>query len=98
LGFYSSWADDIRNSPEWRFTSSFHYANIPDNDCNYIHSRDCINPCIVSSILNYTNQMNDLNDETSKIALKFVIHFLGFMILNFKVTFINHYILEELEI
>lgn len=73
------WPDNIKRIAEWKFTSAFHYANIPDAACSW-SPRDCPVPspgCVVSAIGNYTARMNHADFQHAKDALRFVIHFIA---------------------
>lgn len=75
------WADTIRDDPEWRFTSRFHYSNTPDNACNHLISRDCRDlQCVVGAIVNYTNLLRNrqhFHFNEQRDFLRLLIHFLG---------------------
>ncbi|XP_068462392.1 endonuclease 2-like isoform X2 [Phaseolus vulgaris] len=82
-----SWADSLRVVFPW--SSALHFANTPDNACNYKNTRDCVDQksgikgrCVVSAISNYTNQLLEYGSETkSKYnltqSLLFISHFMG---------------------
>lgn len=77
----STWADNIRNFPEWKFTSPFHFVNVPDRACDFVQNRDCANlQCITGAIENYTSILRDRDRRTfndSMNALRFLIHFVA---------------------
>ena len=75
----SMWADNVKRLPEWKFSSPYHFANFPGNSCDYQPARDCRLPrsCIVNAIFNYTSQIKSSDLEKAKVALRFVVHFIG---------------------
>lgn len=74
----AAWADKVANTNEFRFTKTYHYADLPDEDpCHYNHVRDCNGTCVVQAVLNYTSQLNTKLSNSSMNAIRFVIHFLG---------------------
>ncbi|CAJ1932405.1 unnamed protein product [Sphenostylis stenocarpa] len=82
-----SWADSLKVVFPW--SSALHYADTPDNACNYKQTRDCVDlktgikgRCVVSAITNYTNQLLEYGSEPkSKYnltqSLLFISHFMG---------------------
>jgi hypothetical protein len=77
----STWADEIRDSPEWRHTVRWHWVNLPrTNPCTYEAARDCAKgQCIVGAIEAQLAVLSDASqpDAERAIALKFVAHFIG---------------------
>ena len=80
LGTIATWADDIRDASEYRFTAPFHYVNFRDGSCHYDAARDCPDGgCIVGALARYTQALGDTTRlATERLeALKFVVHFAG---------------------
>ncbi|KAI3642177.1 hypothetical protein MP228_011732 [Amoeboaphelidium protococcarum] len=85
----STWADQIKRSAKYRFTSQLHYVNPLDNEpqkCSYNYARDCpikfegdrFGTCIVGALKNYTQRLLTSDDISVQIeALKFIVHFVG---------------------
>jgi hypothetical protein len=58
----STWADQVRNLPEWAWSKPLHFADTPDRVCNYNYNRDCIyegerGMCVTGAIANFTDQL-----------------------------------------
>lgn len=71
LSDLSTWADQIRRSPEWAYTGNWHYINVPDLTKN-------VPTDIVGAIqLSRENLSTELEDSQRFIWLKFLIHFIG---------------------
>ncbi|XP_027367122.1 endonuclease 2-like [Abrus precatorius] len=84
LGSVCSWADRVRFYLQW--SAPLHFADTPDNLCNYQYSRDCKDQngvkgrCVVGAINNYTEQLLDYGKDTQynlTQALLFLSHFMG---------------------
>ncbi|XP_061339492.1 endonuclease 2 [Gastrolobium bilobum] len=84
LGSVCSWADHVRFYLPW--SAALHFADTPDNLCNYQYDRDCKDQngekgrCVVGAINNYTNQLLNYGRETQynlTQALLFLSHFMG---------------------
>jgi len=78
----STWADEIKRRPEYRFSSRLHYSNPQDdepNTCSYSYKHDCPEgQCVVGAILNYTSRLSPKNPRSVRVeALKFLVHFIG---------------------
>jgi hypothetical protein len=81
----TTWADEIKNNREWRYTGVQHYVDIsvaPPKECRYDDKTDCPdNKCIVGAIYNNTVLAScDANGNPSalqEIAVKFLAHFVG---------------------
>lgn len=77
----STWADEIRDRPEWRHTVRWHWVNLPQtNPCTYEAERDCAKgQCIVGAIKEQLARLSDKtrSDADRATALKFVTHFIG---------------------
>jgi hypothetical protein len=75
------WADDARNTDEFRFTSAFHYINIPEGAGQADLSRDCDTAarCVTWAIPHYAAILADTSqpDLERARALKFLAHFVG---------------------
>ncbi|KAL3654421.1 Endonuclease 2 [Castilleja foliolosa] len=87
LASWCSWADHVKF--RYRWSSSLHYINTPDNLCNYQYDRDCKDEdgikdrCVAGAINNYTNQLlsfssaNSVSQYNLTEALLFLAHFIG---------------------
>jgi len=80
MGAIASWADDVRNTPEYRWSAPLHFVNTPDWLCNYQKPRDCQEDwCCDGAIQNFTRRLADtalpMTQRTE--ALKFLVHFIG---------------------
>lgn len=78
----SSWADEVRNEPEYKHTASWHFLNLPlglghDEFVKYVKglNNDNIYTAILKSEETLKNDSADI--KTRQEALKFLIHFLG---------------------
>ena len=84
LAYWANWPDNVRNSPEWKNTSTWHYVNIPPQETK----EQCIEqlknnnkPNIYTAIQNVKGVIVDKNtpDADREIYLRFLVHFLGDM-------------------
>ena len=76
----ASWADGIRNEPQWRNTGTWHYLNFERGDCSYNPRENCAGGnCVVAAIEREVKVLADRKSDTRKRAnaLRFVIHFVG---------------------
>jgi hypothetical protein len=79
----SSWADNILDEPQWKWSAPLHYINTPSWQCSYIPSQDCgvdeNGLCVANAVANYSNQLNTptLPYNQMEDAVRFVIHFHG---------------------
>uniref|UniRef100_A0A1D1YNH6 Aspergillus nuclease S1 n=1 Tax=Anthurium amnicola TaxID=1678845 RepID=A0A1D1YNH6_9ARAE len=83
------WPDQVRHWYKYRWTSSLHFIDTPDEACNFDYSRDCHdshgvqNMCVAGAIYNFTSQLTHYNHGTSDRrynlteALLFLSHFMG---------------------
>ncbi|XP_031249430.1 endonuclease 1-like [Pistacia vera] len=83
------WPDQVRHWYRYRWTSSLHFIDTPDEACTFEFSRDCHDShgvkdmCIVGAIQNFTSQLLHYREGTSDRrhnmteALLFLSHFLG---------------------
>src|SRR5947208_3032712 len=78
----STWADEVRNNPDYKSTGPWHYINLPLglNRADFENQvKDMIQPNVYSSLI--VNEQQLLNPSTSReqkvIALKFIVHFIG---------------------
>lgn len=74
---FSTWADQARNSPEWRETGIWHYINVADNG-EYQHDSSA-SPADVQDAIAYSCErlQSNLPDEQKLAWLKFLVHFVG---------------------
>ena len=77
----STWADEIRDTPDGRRSSRWHWVNLSkDPPCTYVPERDCADGnCVIGAI---NSQLAILADRQRPLAerrdaLKFVVHFVG---------------------
>lgn len=79
----STWADNIRSSPNWKHTKYYHYKNIGDVD--FFQSLEDISETerkkgdVLRAVLRAEDTLRDSNTsaENKKTALRFLIHFIG---------------------
>lgn len=78
----ASWADEVRDQPEYKSTASWHFLNLPLG-LNYASFEKAVkgqsNPNVYSAILaqEKTLQGNNGSREQKIIALKFLVHLIG---------------------
>lgn len=80
LAGVSTWADEVRDSPEYRWTTPLHWVNFPAGQCRYAASKVCQDGlCVVAAIERYRQQLADRTQPLAqrRIALKFLVHFVG---------------------
>ncbi|KAK1833115.1 nuclease s1 [Podospora conica] len=83
LAGVATWADSLRYSKYYRFTSTFHFIDAkdsPPHSCSVDLARDCkASGCVVSALANYTTRLLDttLSPYERAVAAKFVVHFVG---------------------
>ncbi|KAK3004235.1 hypothetical protein RJ639_020213 [Escallonia herrerae] len=83
------WPDQIRHWYRYRWTSSLHFIDTPDQACTFDYQRDCHDPhggkdmCVAGAIQNFTSQLSHYREGTSDRrynmteALLFLSHFMG---------------------
>lgn len=78
LADVSTWADSIRGRAEWKFTSTWHYVNIPDG-LSYEDSDHDTNGDVITAITELTQVLKDktANSIDQQSALKLIVHFVG---------------------
>ena len=84
LAYWANWPDNVRNSPEWKNTSTWHYVNIPPQETKeqFIEQlKNNTTPNIYTAIQNVKGIIVDKNtpDADREIYLRFLVHFLGDM-------------------
>ena len=84
LAYWANWPDNVRNSPEWKNTSTWHYVNIPAQESKEQFIEQLKNnnkPNIYTAIQNVKGIIVDKNtpDTDREIYLRFLVHFLGDM-------------------
>lgn len=80
LADIANWADDVRKTPEYRWSAPLHYVNFPRSSCNYDAERDCPEGrCIVGAIERHAGILGDASRPTEerREALKFIVHFVA---------------------
>jgi nuclease S1 len=79
LADIASWADRIRDRPEYAWSGRMHFVNLAQ-DCSYDAARDCPDGrCVVGAIERFRDELADraLPTERRAEALKFLVHFAG---------------------
>jgi len=84
LAYWANWPDNVRNSPEWKNTSTWHYVNILPQETKEQFIEQLKNnnkPNIYTAIQNVKGVIVDKNtpDADREIYLRFLVHFLGDM-------------------
>ena len=84
LAYWANWPDNVRNSPEWKNTSTWHYVNIPPQESKEKFIEQLKNnnkPNIYTAIQNVKGIIVDKNTPNAdrEIYLRFLVHFLGDM-------------------
>ncbi|KAK1758595.1 S1/P1 nuclease [Echria macrotheca] len=83
LAGVATWADSVRYSKYFRWTSNFHFIDAKDDPpraCNVDLERDCkADGCVVTALANYTSRLLDasLPAYEHNVAARFVVHFVG---------------------
>ncbi|KAI4308455.1 hypothetical protein L6164_031532 [Bauhinia variegata] len=84
LASLCSWPDDVRKTPQYRWSADLHFADTPDFKCNYEYCRDCHDfygnkdRCVTAAIQNYTRQLIKSESKYNLTeALIFLSHFVG---------------------
>ena len=74
-------ADKIVHIPQFSYTAGWHYIDAQDDpprQCGINITRDCIDGCIISAIVNHTSRViSPLSHAEKGQSLRFVIHFFG---------------------
>jgi hypothetical protein len=80
LGPAATWPDDVRKSPEYKWSAPLHFIDTNDDpkggSC-FVNESNCArHGCLLSAIANYTQRVNDFSlDETQNLqALIFLTH------------------------
>jgi len=78
----ASWADEVRNTPEYKQTGPWHYADLPlgytyDQFAAAVRQQGADN--VYGAILHCEEELksNTTSNEQKAIALKFLVHFIG---------------------
>lgn len=80
LAGVSIWADEIRDTPEYQWTTSMHWVNFPQGQCRYDAATQCNDGrCVVEAIKRFQKELADPDADLAqrRIALKFLVHFVG---------------------
>ncbi len=80
LADVSTWPDQIRRDPAYKWASPLHYANPAPGSDGFNLKRDCPDEgCVVSAIIKYSHVLRDKTaTRQDRIeALKFIVHFVG---------------------
>lgn len=78
LAQMSTWADEIRSRPKWRYTAPWHYISIADNE-NWGSVERKPNGDVLRSLQRFEKVLLDPNTTSKKKwqALAFYVHFIG---------------------
>lgn len=89
LSALCTWPDQIRHWYKYRWTSSLHFIDTPDNACSFDYARDCHDPkgledmCVAGAVRNFTTQLMHYREGSSDRlynlteSLLFLSHFMG---------------------
>jgi len=80
LADVSTWADEIKSNPKYRWADRLHYANVELGSKAFTLSRDCQgDKCVVAAILKYAHVLREPKaDRAAKAeALRFLTHFVA---------------------
>lgn len=81
LAGISNWADAVRDTPQWRHTTRWHWVNLPAiSPCQFDAERDCPQgDCIILALREQRRILADPDtpDLERRIALQFVVHLVG---------------------
>lgn len=75
-----NWPDQVRETPEWEWSSPLHFVNIPRTSRHYDRQRDCRDGrCVTEGIIRYANdlQRGTLNGLQQWQALAWLCHLVG---------------------
>jgi hypothetical protein len=82
LAGVSTWADEVRDQPAWKWTTPMHWVNFPKGQCRFDAARDCHQGlCVVQAVVRYQQELADeqLPLPQRREALMFLVHFVGDM-------------------
>ena len=77
IGHACNWPDHVRDEPGWRWSSPFHYVNLPRHDNAYDRERDCRDGrCVTEGVLKFAGQLtrDGLEQEKRWQAFAFTCH------------------------
>ena len=87
LSRIASWPDLILYSDtnpidynSWQWSRDLHFIDIPDWNCTYLPTRDCVNDrCVEGALKNYSHRLisSDFDYVAQQEALYFLVHFVG---------------------
>lgn len=82
LGTVASWADSVKRTSKYAYTSTFHYVDIkdlPPSTCGFDESRDCADgKCILGAIATNTKEAKCGQPVDQQLdAVRFLTHWLG---------------------
>ncbi len=74
----STWLDDVRNQPEWKFTFPYHFADF-DEDCNYVTTPVRSDGDAIQALIKYEDLLRSAqaSREEKAVALKALVHIVG---------------------
>jgi len=79
----ASWADQILDEPQWKWSAPLHYINTPSWQCSFDPTKDCGDNengmCVSNAVSNYSTQLDTPSLPKNRLeqAVRFVIHFHG---------------------
>lgn len=78
LVYYSNWLDNASNTPEYRYTKTWHYKNVEDGQA-YESAPTISTGDVVWAIKDIVNKLKNgsLSHEDENIALRMLIHLVG---------------------
>ncbi len=84
LACVSTWADDVKRTT-MRFTSNWHFVDIPRNESSYQPARDCRptprGDCLIQAVERLRTALTDPDStatpQSRAEAVKFLVHFMG---------------------
>ncbi|CAG8576770.1 14617_t:CDS:2 [Cetraspora pellucida] len=82
LSYIAAWPDQVKHTPEYRFTSPMHFISPPNdyppNNCTFSWSPGKYD--LINAIHNYSNRLDPESDPNfwpRAEALRFLVHFIG---------------------
>lgn len=80
LADVTTWADDVREQPQYDWTGPLHYVNVPRNASTVDMQRDCqTGECVIGAIIQTERMLRDAQATRAQRAeaLRFLVHFIG---------------------
>ena len=78
LAQVSTWPDEIRSDPTWKYADPWHYVSVPDGE-TYLTSEKNPQGDIIKALIKFENDLRDpkTKREDKITALKFLVHFVA---------------------